>query len=109
MSGHIVYSQLGRTNNHALPAECGWLLGREQKEKPCARKRKVRFGFPFGKPGPAGAPRVQWPLEKRQIPKGLTPLFLHQTLEAFKAGQLPNSMDDDRYINVKTVKQLALR
>jgi len=29
--------------------------------------------------------------------------------KAFKAGKLPNSMDDDRYINVKTVKQLALR
>ena len=28
---------------------------------------------------------------------------------AFKAGKLPNSMNDDRYINVRTVKQLALR
>ena len=28
---------------------------------------------------------------------------------AFKAGKLPNSLTDDRYINVRTVKQLALR
>ena len=28
---------------------------------------------------------------------------------AFKAGKLPNSLDDDRYINVRTVKRLALR
>ena len=28
---------------------------------------------------------------------------------AFKAGKLPNSLSDDRYINVRTVKQLALR
>ena len=28
---------------------------------------------------------------------------------AFKAGKLPNSLIDDRYINVRTVKQLALR
>ena len=37
---------------------------------------------------PAGARQVQWSLEKRQIPKRLTPLFLHQILEAFNAGQL---------------------
>ena len=29
--------------------------------------------------------------------------------KAFKAGKLPNSLDDDRYINVRTVKKLALR
>ena len=28
---------------------------------------------------------------------------------AFKAGKLPDSLNDDRYINVRTVKQLALR
>ena len=28
---------------------------------------------------------------------------------AFKAGKLPNSLTDDRYINVRTVRQLALR
>jgi nucleoside-diphosphate-sugar epimerase len=28
---------------------------------------------------------------------------------AFRAGKLPNSLSDDRYINVKTVKSLALR
>ena len=28
---------------------------------------------------------------------------------AFKAGKLPNSLSDDRYINVRTVKQLELR
>jgi len=28
---------------------------------------------------------------------------------AFKVGKLPNSLTDDRYINVRTVKQLALR
>ena len=31
---------------------------------------------------------MQWPLEKHQIPKRLTPLFLNQTLKAFNAGQL---------------------
>ena len=31
---------------------------------------------------------MQWSLEKRQLPKRLTALFLHQTLEAFNAGQL---------------------
>ena len=31
---------------------------------------------------------MQWPLEKYQIPKRLTPLFLSQTLQAFNTGQL---------------------
>ena len=28
---------------------------------------------------------------------------------AFKAGKLPNSLDDDQYVNVRTVKKLALK
>ena len=29
--------------------------------------------------------------------------------QAFKAGKLPNSMTDEKYINVRTVKSLALK
>jgi nucleoside-diphosphate-sugar epimerase len=37
------------------------------------------------------------------------PIAIENLCRAFKAGKLPDSLTDDRYINVRTVKQLALR
>jgi nucleoside-diphosphate-sugar epimerase len=34
---------------------------------------------------------------------------VHDIVEAFQAGKLPNSLTDERYINVKTVQSVALR
>ncbi|MBI3021744.1 MAG: SDR family oxidoreductase [Candidatus Omnitrophica bacterium] len=45
----------------------------------------------------------------RFIPKRTIEDAIRDLCRAFKAGKLPNSLTDERYVNVKTVKQLAAR
>jgi nucleoside-diphosphate-sugar epimerase len=83
-------------------------------------KRVVEEEFPEKAPiaietTPSNDPRSYHVSSKKILQKlGWTP---RRTIEdavrdlcrAFKAGRLPNSLTDDRYINVRTVKSLALR
>ena len=42
------------------------------------------------------------------VPKRTVEDAVSDICEAFKAGKLPNSLEEDNYFNVKTVKKLCL-